>query len=143
MEPISTILVSGIGYILKAAFESKTAGRIKEKLLSKFWNWASPYFQTVFSETEEGPDPEEAEIKTAGKLQELVKDEKFYQEFAKQVEILKEAGIKEKNIVKGSIANVKKIRIGDKDYSPSDTYHRKNIVEGNVSDADEFVLGDG
>ena len=53
------------------------------------------------------------------------------------------AGIKEKNIVKQDIRRVKKIKIGDREYSPEESFARKNIVEGAVEDADEFTLGDG
>jgi hypothetical protein len=56
---------------------------------------------------------------------------------------LQQAGIKEKNIIKKDIERVKKIRIGNKEFSPDEPYDRKNIVEGNVRDADEFILGDG
>ena len=41
------------------------------------------------------------------------------------------------------IKRVKKIKIGDKEYSPDENFDRKNIVEGNIEDADEFILGDG
>ena len=64
-------------------------------------------------------------------------------ELAKKVAELKEAGIKEKNIVRKNILRVKKIKIGDKEYNPAEQYDRKNIVEGNIEDADEFTLGDG
>jgi len=38
---------------------------------------------------------------------------------------------------------VKRIKIGDKNYAPDAPFDRKNIVEGNVEDAEEFILGDG
>jgi hypothetical protein len=38
---------------------------------------------------------------------------------------------------------VKKIKIGDKEFNANDTFDRKNIVEGDIADADEFILGDG
>jgi hypothetical protein len=39
----------------------------------------------------------------------------------------------------GDIERVKKIRIGDKAYSPNDFYDFKKIVEGNITDADESL----
>ena len=47
-----------------------------------------------------------------------------------------------KNIVRMDLKRVKKIKIGDKSYSPDESFDRKNIV-GNVENADEFILGDG
>ncbi len=42
----------------------------------------------------------------------------------------------------GSIKRVKEIRIGDATYSPDEPFDRKNIVTGDVEDADIFTLGD-
>lgn len=36
-----------------------------------------------------------------------------------------------------------KIKIGDKELSPDESYDRINFVEGAVNNADEFTLGDG
>ena len=77
------------------------------------------------------------------KLLELIQNEDFFNELVKRVNELQKAGIKEKNIVRQDIKRVKKIKIGDKEYSPTDNFDRKNIVEGNIEDADEFILGDG
>jgi hypothetical protein len=38
---------------------------------------------------------------------------------------------------------MEEITIGDKVYSPIETYQRKNIVEGSVIGGKIFVLGDG
>ena len=133
MEPISTVLSAATGYVLKAVSESKTAENAKENILSAFWQWIRPVFLT------DEPDEEET-VKT---IIEKIKDEDFFKELQSKVEELQKAGIKEKNIVKQDIMRVKKIKIGDKEYNPTDTYDRKNIVEGNISDADEFTLGDG
>jgi hypothetical protein len=101
-----------------------------------------PHFESL-PETEENPEAPETEVKIQAKLLELIKDEAFYNELASRVDKLQKAGIREKNIVKGDIRNVKKIRIGDKEYSPHDVYDYKNIVGGSVENADEFTLGDG
>ncbi len=45
--------------------------------------------------------------------------------------------------MKQDIKRVKKIIIGDREFSAPDNFDRKNIVEGNIEDADEFILGDG
>ena len=50
--------------------------------------------------------------------------------------------IKEKNIVRKDIERVKDIHIGDKGKIKNENYGRKNIVEGNIRDADSFRLGD-
>lgn len=50
--------------------------------------------------------------------------------------------IKEKNIVRKDIERVKDIRIGDKGTKGGENYDHKNIVEGNIKDADSFRLGD-
>ncbi len=142
MEPISTILTIALGYILKGAAQSKAAGQAKEELLGGFWNWIRPLFIKDVPEVEEKPDEEETETKTHEKLLELIQDEKFFNELAQKVAELQQAGIKEKNIVKQDIKRVKKIKIGDKEYNPEEQYDRKNIVEGNIEDADEFTLGD-
>ena len=143
MEPISMFLLSAAGYVLKAAANSKTAETAKEKILEKFWRWVKPYFIEAVPEIEESPDNPETEIKLQEQLLELIKNESFYNELLQKISTLREAGIKEKNIVKKDIERVKKIRIGDKEFFPSDSYYRKNIVEGNVKDADDFILGDG
>ncbi|MDY6836065.1 MAG: hypothetical protein SVY53_14835, partial [Chloroflexota bacterium] len=102
-----------------------------------------PRFIEDVPHIEEEPDSPETKTKTQDKLLELVRDEAFFKELVERVAELQQAGIKEKNIVGGDIKLVKKIRIGDKEYSPDDIYDRKNIVEGNIEDAEEFTLGDG
>lgn len=137
---ISTILKSAAGYILKGAAESKTANEAKESLLSGLWNWVEPY---LLEDIPDADSPEQ-EAKIQQKLIELSeKDPAFFDELAKRVAELKDAGIQEKNIVRQDIKNIKKIKIGDKEYNPHESYNRKNIVEGNVEGADEFILGDG
>jgi|ERR1700733_3579916 hypothetical protein len=143
MEPISTILLSAAGYILRAVSHSKTAEKAKDQVLDKFWDWIKPKFLKEAPEIEKKPDDPATEELVQHRLLELVKDESFFKELAQQVVTLQKAGVKEKNIVKKDIVRVKKIHIGDKVYSPDESYDRKNIVEGNVSDADEFILGDG
>jgi hypothetical protein len=143
MEPISTFLTVALGYILKGAAQSKTAQTAKEELLGSFWEWIRPLIFRDVPEIVEKPEAEETEIKTSEKLIELIKNEDFLEELAKRVSELQRAGIKEKNIVRKDIINVKRIIIGDKEYNPDDIYQRKNIVEGNTRDADEFILGDG
>ncbi|MDY6968969.1 MAG: hypothetical protein SVR08_10010 [Spirochaetota bacterium] len=73
----------------------------------------------------------------------MIHDRNFSIELVKRVHELQKAGIKEKNIVKNEIKRVKRIRIGDKEFSPTDSFNRKNIVEGSIEDANEFVIGDG
>jgi hypothetical protein len=143
MEPISTFLTTALGYVLKGAAQSKTAQTAKEELLGRFWNWMRPFFIKDLPETEEKPEAPETEIKAHEKLLELIQDEGFFNELVKRVNELQKAGIKEKNIIEKDIKRVKKIKIGDKEYSPTDNFDRKNIVEGNIEDADEFILGDG
>lgn len=143
MEPISTILLSAAGYILKGAAHSKTADKAKEQVLGSFWKWIKPKFIKDVPQIEEKPDDPETEKKTYDHLLELVKDEHFFQELLQQLATLQHAGIREKNIARKDIERVKRIRIGDKDYNPDEQYTRKNIVEGHVRDADEFILGDG
>lgn len=143
MEPISTFLTIALGYILKGAAESKTAEKAKDELLGGFWQWIRPLFLEDVPEVATKPDAPEVQAQAADKLTALIEDETFFQELVKRVTALQKAGIREKNIVRGDIVRVKKIRIGDKVYDPNDTYDRKNFVEGNVTDADEFVLGDG
>lgn len=143
MEPVSIILTTAVGYILKAAAESKVAETVKEEVLGKFWKWIKPHFIEEVPQIEEEPDSPETETQTQEHLLELVKDENFFKELELQVSNLKAVGITEKNIVKKDVERVKRIRIGDKEYSLNESYDRKNIVEGNVRDADEFILGDG
>ena len=143
MEPISTFLTTALGYVLKAAAQSKVVKNAKEELLGRFWQWIRPKFIKDAPEVEETPDAPETELKAQDKLLELVEDEGFFNELVKRVNELQKAGIKEKNIVKKDIKRVKKIKIGDKVYSPNENFDRKNIVEGNIEDADEFILGDG
>jgi len=143
MEPISTFLVAALGYILKGAAQSKTAETAKEELLGKFWHWIRPSFIKDLPEMEETPEAPETETKVHAKLLELIQDEAFFNDLLKRIETLQNAGIKEKNLVKGDIKRVKKIKIGDKEYFPDEIFDRKNIVEGNVEDVEEFTLGDG
>jgi nitrogenase subunit NifH len=143
MEPISTFLTTALGYILRGALQSKTADNAKEEILGRFWKWIKSYFIKDIPEIEKTPESPEIETKAYKKLLELVKDEEFFNELVKRVEELQKAGIKEKNVVMGDIKRVKIIRIGDREYSPDEVYDRKNIVDGNVEDADQFILGDG
>lgn len=143
MEPLSIFLTTALGYILKSASETKTVNTSKEELLGGFWAWVRPLFIKDIPEIETKPDDIETQNKTTEKLIELIKDEKFMSELLKKVEDLQKAGIKEKNIFEGDLKRIKKIRIGDKEYNPNESYSRKNIFKGNVEDADEFTLGDG
>lgn len=143
MEPITTFLLTAAGYILKGAAQSKTAEAAKEELLGTFWRWIRPYLIKDVPEMAEKPDDPETEAKVQEKLMELVQDEAFFNELVKRVNELQNAGVKEKNIARKDIRRVKKIKIGDKEYSPTDNFDRKNIVEGSIEDADEFTLGDG
>lgn len=143
MEPFSTFLTVALGYILKSASQSKAADTAKEELLGGFWQWVRPLFIEDITDIEEKPGAEETETKAHEKLLDLIKDENFFNELVKRVNELQQAGIKEKNIVRKDIKRVKKIKIGDKEYSPTDNFDRKNIVEGNIEGADEFILGDG
>ena len=72
-----------------------------------------------------------------------VNHEAFFNELVRRVTALQQAGLKEKNIVRQDIKRVKRIKIGDKSYAPNEAFDKKNIVAGNVEDADEFTLGDG
>lgn len=143
MEPVSTFLSLALGYILQGASQSKTAETAKDEMLGAFWQWVRPLFLKDVPEAEEQPDTEATESKMNETLLELIKDEKFFDELVKRVNALQKAGVKEKNIVHKDIKGVKKIRIGDKEYNPDETFDRKNIVEGNIENAEEFTLGDG
>ena len=143
MESISTFLTVALGHILKGALESKAASTAKEELLGGFWQWVRPLFIEDIPEIENEANNKETIKKTEQKLLELIKNESFFNELAKRVDKLQKAGVKEKNIYEGDLKRIKKIRIGDKEYNPNETYDRKNIFKGNVEDADEFILGDG
>lgn len=144
MEPISTIMSTALGYILKGAAASKTGEKAKEELLEGLWDWVRPLFIEDIPDIENNAGEPETEKKVSDKLVQLIEeDDQFFKVLSEKVESLKKAGIREKNIVSQDIKRVKKIRIGDKVYSTDDRYDRKNIVEGNVEDADEFTLGDG
>ncbi len=144
MEPISTILTTAVGYILKGAASSKTGQKAKEDLLEGFWAWVRPWFIKDIPDIEQTAATEKTEEKVSQKLLELVgADEQFFEALVEKVNALKKAAIQEKNIVRQDIKRVKKIKIGDKTYDPTEPYTRKNIVEGNIEDADEFILGDG
>ncbi|MBN9381949.1 MAG: hypothetical protein J0H74_14370 [Chitinophagaceae bacterium] len=143
MEPITTLLATAAGYILKGAAHSKTADKAKEQVLGTFWKWIRPKFVKDVQALEDKPDDPATEVRVQERLLELVKDEHFFRELQQQVELLQQAGITEKNIVRKDIMGVKKIVIGDKTYGPGAYYDRKNIVEGDIRDADEFILGDG
>lgn len=143
MEPITTLLATAAGYILKGAAQSKTADKAKEQVLGTFWKWIRPKFIKDVPVIEDKPDDPATEVQVQEHLLELVKDEHFFRELQQQVEQLQQAGITEKNIVRKDIIGVKKIVIGDRTYGPGAYYDRKNIVEGDIRDADEFILGDG
>ena len=143
MEPISAFLLAALGYILKGAAQSKTAQTAKEELLGGFWQWIRPLFIKDVPHIEEHATTPETETKAHAKLLELIQDQQFFNELVNRVDDLQKAGVKAKNIVQGDIRRVRNIRIGDKTYSPDATFDRKNIVAGNVEDADEFILGDG
>lgn len=144
MEPISTIITTALGYILKGAASSKTAANAKDEILGGFWAWIRPLFIKDIPDIENPKNIADTEKKTMEKLVQLIEqDESFFKELIEKLEPLKKSEIKEKNIVSQDIKRVKRIRIGDKEYSTNEVYTRKNIVEGNIEDADEFILGDG
>ena len=143
MEPITTLITAALGYILKGAVNSKAADSAKEQILGTVWRWIRPKFIKTVPEIETKPEASETIVKTQEHLVELIKDESFFQELLQQIALLRQAGITEKNIVKKDIIEVGKIRIGDKTYEPGEAYDRKNIVEGDVRNANEFTLGDG
>ena len=143
MERISAILTAALGYLLKSAAQSKTADKAKEEVLGRFWGWIRPHLIKELPKIEEKPDEPETASMAHARLLELIKDESFFQELARQVAALQKAGVKEKNIVKGNIKWTKKVHIGDKQYSPNEPYNRKNVVEGDVENVDKFILGDG
>lgn len=145
MDPItiSGFLSLATGYILKGALESKALKDAKEDLLSGFWKWIRPLFIEDIPELETNPTDIDLEFKIQEKLIKLFESPDFFKTLAIKVEDLHKSGLKEKNIVQKDISRVKKIKIGDKVYLADDLYNRKNIVKGNINDADEFTLGDG
>ncbi|MBL7827455.1 MAG: hypothetical protein JNJ57_12535 [Saprospiraceae bacterium] len=142
MDPI-TILSAALGFLFQGAAQSKTAEKAKNELLDGFWQWIRPLFLEDVPEVAENPDAPEVQEQAGKKLLALAQDEQFFQELAQRVAKLQQAGVRQKNVVESDITRVKKIRIGDKEYNPNDRYDMKNIFKGNVSDADEFILGDG
>lgn len=93
MSTIDSILPTAIGYILKAAAQSKTAEGAKEEVLGKFWKWIKSYLIKDIPKIEEKPDDPETITKTNECLLELVKNEKFLKELSAQIEILNHAQI--------------------------------------------------
>jgi len=143
MEPISMILSSALGFIFKAASETQLVKTAENDLLSKFWHWIKPHFAKEAPAIETSPNSPETLTETEKRLVELVKNEDFFKELTAQVNELKKAGIKEKNIVKADLKNIKTIIIGDKTYSPDEHYDRKNIFEGKAEGVDTFIVGEG
>ena len=143
MEPITSLISAAIGYILKGAANSKAADTVKEQALDTFWRWIRPKFIKAVPEIEKTPESPETVSKTRLHLIELLKDASFLQELQQQIDLVQQAHITEKNIVKKDIIAVGKVHIGDKIGEPGETWNHKNIVEGNVINAAEFTLGDG
>ncbi len=143
METLATFLATALGYILNGAANSKTAAAAKEEVLGRFWGWIRPRFIKELPEVETTAEAPETQAKAEATLLKLVQDKDFFEELVQRVVELQEAGLEAKNIVGRDIKRVRKIRIGDKEYSPNEQYRYKNIVKGNVEDADEFTLGDG
>ena len=94
-------------------------------------------------EIETKHDKPETQAKVQKQLVELAKNEDFFKELSAHINELKQAGVKEKNIVKADLKNIKTIHIGDKTYSPNESYDRKNVFEGKVDRSDTFRVGDG
>lgn len=141
---ISTLFSAATGYLLKGAAKSKVVKEASEELLGAFWDWIAPLFLEAVPELETAPEAPATTQKVQARLLELAEqDATFFDTLAAKVAELQAAGIQEKNIVEKDLIRVKKIKIGDKTYDPSESYTRKNIVKGNVEDADEFILGDG
>lgn len=143
MEPISTFLTVALGYIIKGAAQSSAAKSAKEELLGSFWQWIRPRFIKDVPDIETNPDTAGTQGGIEEKLMGLIQDENFFNELVNRVNELQQEGIREKNIVFKDIKRVRKIRIGDREYHPNKPFDRMNIVEGNIEDADEFILGDG
>jgi len=143
MEPISIIVSTTVGYVLKAISESKTAETAKEEVLGEFWKKIKPSFLKELPHLKKADADSDTASKIGAVLTERVKDEQFLKKLVQELEVLKRAGIKEKNIVSGDLDNVKKVAIGDRTNSPYEQFERKNIVEGNITNVSEFTLGDG
>lgn len=130
--------------LLSIASKSKTAEKAQNQLLEGLWNWIRPYLIEDVPALETAPPSEETTPQLEARLKQLVEeDPAFLAELLARLEQVEQADIIEKNIVRKSIEGVKRIKIGDKEYNPEEKYTRKNIVEGDVKDADEFTLGDG
>ena len=143
MEPISTVLTSALGYIFKAVSQTKAAKTAENEMVGNFWKWIKPKVIKEVPELKTKPDEPATKTKTKKRLVELVKDEDFFEKLSKHIGELKNAGIKEKNIVDADLKDVKTIIIGDKTYSPDEVYDRKNIFKGKVEGSDSFIIGDG
>lgn len=135
---IINFLETTLGYILMSIKQSNVAKNAKEEILNNFWKWIRPKFIDNIPEIENSSDS----LKIKENLLELIKDETFFNELVIKVRELQIENITKKNTFEGSIKNVKKIMIGDKVYIPGEFYTYKNIVVGNIEEAEEFILGD-
>jgi len=89
MEPISVLLTTALGYILRGAAQSKAADNAKEEVLKGFWKWIKGKFVKEAPELEANPDDPQAIAKTKSRLEELLKDESFRIELEQRISTVK------------------------------------------------------
>jgi hypothetical protein len=144
MEPITitAILTATLGYIFKAVGDTKLVKDAENSALTKFWSWIKPKVVPSVPEIEIHSDDEATINKTQDQLLKLIRDEDFFEQLICHIDDLKKAGVTEKNIVKANLKNIRVVHIGDKTYTPNDTYARKNYFEGSAEGIDEFRVGD-
>lgn len=140
---MSDLLSKSLEYVLDSASKSKTVNNAKEEVFSAFWTWVRPLFIYDVPDIETNTNEPTTKEKVENRLKVLMQNENFTKELMQKVAELDSTVATEKNIVEKGITDVKKIRIGDTIYNPNEQYDRKNIVKGDVKNADEFRLGDG
>lgn len=141
---MSDLLSKSLDYVLTSASKSKSIETAKEEVFSAFWAWVRPLFIYDVPEIETNGEDPATKQKAEDRLKALLQNEEFKSEFLQRISELEQKVVTEKNIAEKGFDGVKKIRIGDTFVNPSERqYDRKNIVKGDVKNAEEFRLGDG
>lgn len=140
---MTDLLSKSLGYVLDSASKSKTFKSAKEEVFSAFWAWVRPLFIYDVPDIETNGEDPATKQKAEDRLKALFQNEEFKSEFLQRISELEQKVVTEKNIAEKGFDGVKKIRIGDTVINPNEQYDRKNIVKGDVKNAEEFRLGDG
>jgi hypothetical protein len=125
---MNEFLKMSLGYILRCIIQRKKMEKKEDEMLNRFWHWLRPRFIEEIPETKHQYNQEDLEIKLEQRLEELIKDERFFKEMLNWLDKLMKTSIRGKELIHKDIWHAKVISVGEREYYPSDIIDSKDIV---------------